>query len=196
MEHKEKGKLFIVTGPSGVGKGTILSEFFKKNKENVFFSVSMTTRKPREGEKDGVNYIFVSEEVFKKAIENDEFLEWAEYSGHYYGTNKNIVLEKLDNGINVILEIETNGAKKVMKKFPDCITIFITPPSIKELETRLRGRHTEDEESIQKRLNAVKNELEVIDKYRYNIVNDEIETAYNKLQSVYDYETNKEYDEE
>ena len=185
---KKTGKLFVVTGPSGVGKGTILTKFFEQNKSGVFYSVSMTTRKPRPVEVNGVNYLFVSEEEFKTAIKNDEFLEWAEYSGNFYGTNKKIVLDKLNNGINVILEIETNGAKKIMDKFPDCITIFFTPPTPEELENRLRGRKTEDEESIKKRLSAFKEELKMIDKYRYNIVNDEVETAYQKLQSVYDYE--------
>lgn len=184
----KKGKLFVVTGPSGVGKGTILNKFFENNKENVFYSVSMTTRKPRPVEIDGVNYLFVSEEDFKKAVLNDEFLEWAEYSGNYYGTNKKIVLDKLNNGINVILEIETNGAKKIMDKFPNCITIFFTPPTPEDLEKRLRGRKTEDEASIQKRLSAYKKELTMLHKYKYNIVNDEVEIAYNKLQSVYDYE--------
>lgn len=190
-EKNKQGKLFIVTGPSGVGKGTILTKFFKNNKEGVFYSVSMTTRKPRPVEVDGVNYLFVSEETFKEAIKKDEFLEWAEYSGHYYGTNKKIVLDKLNQGINVILEIETQGAKKIMEKFKDCITIFFVPPTLEELESRLRGRKTEDEESIKKRLDAVKIELQSLDKYQYNIVNDEVETACQKLQSVYDYECNR-----
>lgn len=184
----KKGKLFVVTGPSGVGKGTILNKFFENNKKNVFYSVSMTTRKPRPVEINGVDYLFVSEEEFKKAVLNDEFLEWAEYSGNYYGTNKKIVLDKLNNGINVILEIETNGAKKIMDKFPNCITIFFLPPTPEDLEKRLRGRQTEDEASIQKRLSAYKKELTILDRYKYNIVNDEVEIAYNKLQSVYDYE--------
>lgn len=188
---KKQGKLFVVTGPSGVGKGTILNKFFENNKENVCYSVSMTTRKPRPVEIDGVNYFFVSKEEFEKAVKNDEFLEWAEYSGNCYGTNKNFVYEKLNNGVNVILEIETQGAKKVMEKFPDCISIFFAPPSLEELEHRLRGRHTEDEASIRKRLNAVKLELSCIENYKYNIINDEVEAAYNKLQAVYDYETSE-----
>lgn len=199
MTDKKKtcktGKLFVVTGPSGVGKGTILNKFFEHNKDNVFYSVSMTTRKPRPVELDGVNYLFVSEDEFKTAIKNDEFLEWAEYSGNLYGTNKKTVLDKLNNGINVILEIETNGAKKIMEKFPDCITIFFTPPTPEELEQRLRGRKTEDESSIKRRLNAFRDELKMIDKYKYNIVNDEVEVAYQKLQSVYDYEIGVDSDE-
>ena len=187
--NNKKGRLFVVTGPSGVGKGTILTKFFENNKNDVCYSVSMTTRKPRPVEINGVHYFIVDEDTFKKAIENDEFLEWANYSGNYYGTNKNFVLEKLNNGINVILEIETNGAKKVMEKFPDCISIFFAPPSLEELEHRLRGRNTEDEESIKKRLEVVKSELMMIDKYKYSIINDEVENALNKLQAVYDFET-------
>ncbi len=186
----KQGKLFVVTGPSGVGKGTILNKFFENNKNGVVYSVSMTTRKPRPVEKDGVNYFFVTEEEFKNAVVNDEFLEWAEYSGNFYGTNKKFVLEKLNQGINVILEIETAGARSVMEKFPDCVTIFFAPPDLDELEARLRGRKTEDEASIQNRLNAVKKELLVIDKYKYNIVNDEVDSALSKLQAIYDYEVN------
>lgn len=188
MENK-KGKLFVVTGPSGVGKGTILNKFFENNKDNVCYSVSMTTRRPRPVEIDGVHYIFTDIDTFKKAIENDEFLEWAQYSGNYYGTNKKFVLDKLNKGINVILEIETQGAKQVMEKFPDCISVFFAPPTLDELEHRLRGRKTEDEDSIKKRLDVVKSELQMIDKYKYSIINDEVENALNKLQAVYDFET-------
>lgn len=191
MENQKpkKGKLFVVTGPSGVGKGTILNKFFENNKEGVCYSVSMTTRAPRPVEVDGVNYFFVSREEFEHAVKNDEFLEWAEYSGNLYGTNKNFVNQKLNEGVNVILEIETQGASKVMEQFKDCVSIFFAPPDLEELETRLRGRHTEDEESIRKRLDVVKTELSFVEKYKYNIVNDEVETAYNKLQAVYDFES-------
>lgn len=186
-----KGKLFVITGPSGVGKGTILNKFFENNKKDACYSVSMTTRAPRPNETNGVNYLFVSKEEFEKAVQNEEFLEWAEYSGNFYGTNKNFVEKKLNEGFNVILEIETKGAGRVMEKFPECITIFFTPPNIEELEHRLRGRHTEDENSIQKRLNAVKSELLAADEYKYRIINDEIDEAYEKLQAVYDFEKNK-----
>ncbi len=186
-----KGKLFVVTGPSGVGKGTILDKFFKTNGNSVCYSVSMTTRPPRPGEIDGNNYIFVTEEEFKLSVQNDEFLEWAEYSGNLYGTSKKFVLEKLNEGKNVILEIETAGAQKVMEKFPDCISIFIMPPNMKELEARLRGRHTETEEAVQRRLCAVKSELSQVEKYKYNIVNDSVEAAVEKLQAIYDFVCNK-----
>ena len=190
----KKGKLFVVTGPSGVGKGTILDKFFDNNGNDVCYSVSMTTRNPRPSEVNGVNYFFVSRDEFKTAVQNDEFLEWAEYSGNYYGTNKKFVEEKLNEGTNVILEIETKGAKKIMEKFPDCITVFFAPPDLNELESRLRGRHTEDENSIKKRLDIVKFELSMIERFKYNIVNDEVENAYNKFQAIYDFETARKED--
>ncbi len=186
MENKN-GKLFIITGPSGVGKGTILKKFFESN-HNIVYSISETTRKPRPGEVHGVNYFFVEKEDFEKSIKNDEFLEWAKYSDNYYGTKKNFVLKALSQGADVLLEIETQGAKKIMEKFPDCITIFFTPPNLDELEKRLRGRKTEDEEAIQKRLHQVKQELTLAPLYKYSIENDKIEDALEKLQAVYNKE--------
>ncbi len=186
MENKN-GKLFIITGPSGVGKGTILKKFFESN-HNIIYSISETTRKPRPGEVHGVNYFFVEKEDFEKSIKNDEFLEWAKYSDNYYGTKKNFVLKALSQGADVLLEIETQGAKKIMEKFPDCITIFFTPPNLDELEKRLRGRKTEDEEAIQKRLHQVKQELTLAPLYKYSIENDKIEDALEKLQAVYNKE--------
>ncbi len=188
MENKS-GKLFIITGPSGVGKGTILKKFFENN-HNIIYSISETTRKPRPGETHGVNYFFVEKEDFENSIKNDEFLEWAKYSDNYYGTKKNFVLKALSQGADVLLEIETQGAKKIMEKFPDCITIFFIPPNLDELEKRLRGRKTEDEEAIQKRLHQVKQELTLAPLYKYAIENDKVETALEKLQAVYDKEKN------
>ncbi len=189
MESKSFGKLFIITGPSGVGKGTILEKFFHNNK-NIIYSISETTRKPRPGEVNGVNYFFVTNEEFEASIQNDEFLEWAKYSDNYYGTKKKFVLKALSQGADVLLEIETQGAKKIMEKFPDCITIFFTPPNLDELEKRLRGRKTEDEESIQKRLQRVREELKLAPHYKYAIVNDKVEDALEKLQKVYENEKN------
>ena len=186
-DNPPKGKLFVITGPSGVGKGTILERFFHDNK-NIIYSISQTTRKPRPGEVHGVNYFFVSHEDFEKSIQNDELLEWAKYSDNYYGTKKDFVLKALEKGADVLLEIETKGAKKITEKFPDCITVFFTPPNLDELEKRLRGRKTEDEASIQKRLKIVKEELELSTIYKYTIENDEVENALNKLQAVYDFE--------
>jgi len=189
MESKSFGKLFIITGPSEVCKGTILEKFFHNNK-NIIYSISETTRKPRPGEVNGVNYFFVTKEEFEASIQNDEFLEWAKYSDNYYGTKKKFVLKALSQGADVLLEIETQGAKKIMEKFPDCITIFFTPPNLDELEKRLRGRKTEDEESIQKRLQRVREELKLAPHYKYAIVNDKVEDALEKLQKVYENEKN------
>lgn len=182
---QKTAKLFVLTGPSGVGKGTVLKKFFEKNKGDIIYSISATTRPPRPGEVEGVNYFFVSKEEFEKEIENDDFLEWANYSGNYYGTKKSFVMKKLKEGTNVLLEIEAQGAKKIMEKFPDCVSIFIAPPDLAELEKRLRGRNTETEEAIQKRLLAVQAELEESKKFKHVIINDEIERAFLKLDEIF-----------
>ncbi len=187
MENN-KGKLFIITGPSGVGKGTILNKFFEKNRKNIVCSVSTTTRNPRPNEQEGVNYFYVSKEDFEKSIENEEFLEWARYSENYYGTKKEYVLKKLNQGFDVVLEIEAQGARQVMEKFGECISIFITPPNLDELEKRLRGRKTESEEAIEKRLDAVKTEMAQKKYFKHTITNDEIERAYLELQEIYESE--------
>ena len=184
----KKAKLYVITGPSGVGKGTVLNKFFEKNKGDIIYSVSATTRKPREGEKDGVNYFFITKEEFEKEIENNEFLEWAKYSDNYYGTKKEFVLNSLKNGVSVILEIEAQGAKKVMQEHPECVSIFIMPPNMEELEKRLRGRKTESEDMILKRLNIVKSELEEAKNYKYIVINDKVEKAFSTLQEIYEKE--------
>ncbi len=182
------GKLFIITGPSGVGKGTILNEFFT-SAPNVRYSISSTTRKPREGEIHGRHYYFISEEEFLTAIERGEFLEHARYGENYYGTGEKFVSETLEQGCDVILEIEVQGAKKVMQKRPDAISIFIAPPSLKELERRLRGRKTEDEASILKRLEIAHTEIAEIDLYKYNFKNITVEDSLHQLQEIYNKET-------
>ena len=184
----KKAKLYVITGPSGVGKGTVLNKFFEKNKGDIIYSVSATTRKPREGEKHGVNYFFITKEEFEKEIENNEFLEWAKYSDNYYGTKKEFVLNSLKNGVSVILEIEAQGAKKVMQEHPECVSIFIMPPNMEELEKRLRGRKTESEDMILKRLNIVKSELEEAKNYKYIVINDKVEKAFSTLQEIYEKE--------
>ena len=184
----KKAKLYVITGPSGVGKGTVLNKFFEKNKGDIIYSVSATTRKPREGEKHGVNYFFITKEEFEKEIENNEFLEWAKYSDNYYGTKKEFVLNSLKNGVSVILEIEAQGAKKVMQEHPECVSIFIMPPNMEELEKRLRGRKTESEEMILKRLNIVKSELEEAKNYKYIVINDKVDQAFRQLQEIYEKE--------
>lgn len=185
-----QGRLYIVAGCSGVGKGTLLKLFLKQN-PNIIFSISATTRKPREGEQDGVNYFYVSKEEFQTSIDNNEFLEWAEFSGNFYGTKKSFVEKTLNKGIDVILEIEVQGAAQVKQKMPDAVSIFIMPPSVEELEARLRGRHTESEEAIQKRLHEANREIEAGKSFDYRIVNDNLDDALKRLQDVFDSERRK-----
>ncbi|MCD7878650.1 MAG: guanylate kinase [Candidatus Gastranaerophilales bacterium] len=179
-----KGHLFIISGCSGVGKGTLL-KLFLENHPEIKLSISATTRNPREGEIDGINYFFISKEEFEKAAQNGEFLEWAEFSGNYYGTKKNYIEKTLAKGIDIILEIEVKGANQVKSKMPDAVTIFIMPPSINTLETRLRGRHTEDESAIQLRLKEAEREIEAGKKFDYIVVNDNLETALNNLEKIF-----------
>jgi len=177
------GKLFIISGSSGVGKGTLIKAFLDKHSE-FKLSVSCTTRNPREGEIDGENYFFLTKDEFRSRIENNEFLEWAEFSGNIYGTQKSYVEKKLAEGKNLILEIDTKGALQVKSQIPEAVLIFILPPSLEELEARLRGRHTETEEAIQKRLEFTKLEMENSKSFDYQIVNDSIENAVKKLEEI------------
>lgn len=186
---ENKAKLIIFTGPSGVGKGTILADFFKKADNNIVYSISSTTRAPRDGEINGMHYYFISKEEFEKLIKEDSFLEYAQYSGNYYGTNKKFVDEKINSGKSVLLEIELQGALQVMEKRPDAVTIFIKPPTFEELEKRLRGRHTESEEAIQKRLKAAHNEMNNVNKFHYVIENDVVKRAVDELIEIYNKET-------
>ena len=179
-----KGKLFIISGSSGVGKGTLIKEFLKQA-ENIYLSVSSTTRKPREGEEHGKNYYFISREEFEQDVQNGDFLEWAEFSGNRYGTNKKRVEEVLNSGKNVLLEIEVQGAKQVKTKMPEAVLIFILPPSLEELEKRLRGRGTESEEAIQKRLKAIEFESKESENYDYKVVNDTIDRAVAEILEIY-----------
>lgn len=181
---KKQGKLFVIAGSSGVGKGTLIKRFLEKNPE-IKYSVSFTTRAPRPGEINGVNYFFTTKEDFEIAVENGEFLEWAKFSDNYYGTKAATVKETLDSGQNLILEIETQGALQIMKKFPNAEFIFIHPPSLKALETRLRGRGTESEDAIQKRLSVVKQELEISKLFTHQVVNDNIDKALEDLQQIF-----------
>lgn len=183
MEKNTTKKLYVISGSSGVGKGTVLKGFMSKHPD-FMLSISCTTRKPRTGEQDGVNYFFLSKEDFKRNVEEDKFLEWAEFAGNFYGTKKKYIQQCLNDGMNVILEIETNGALQVKKKMPEAVLIFIAPPSLEALENRLRGRHTEDEETIQKRLNEVKKELECAKKYDYRVINDNLENAIEELEKI------------
>lgn len=177
------GKLFVISGSSGVGKGTVIKEFLKKH-PNFKLSVSCTTRKPREGEVNGIHYFFLSKEDFKTKVEHNDFLEWAEFSGNMYGTQREYVKSKLSEGKNLILEIDTKGALNVKKIMPEATLIFILPPSFEELEARLRGRHTETEEAIQKRLNSTRLEMENSKLFDFQIINDSVENAIQSLEKI------------
>lgn len=188
-------KLFVISGCSGVGKGTVINEFMKRNGQNFVLSVSCTTRQPRQGEVHGINYFFLTHEEFEKNIEEGKFLEYAQFAGNYYGTKKKYITQKLDEGFNVILEIDTQGALQVKEKMPEAILIFIAPPGVNvetgdisggvaELEKRLRGRHTEDEETIRKRLSQARTELERSQKYDFTVINDNVEQAVEEIERI------------
>ena len=176
-------QLYVISGSSGVGKGTVIKEFLAKHPD-FKLSISCTTRKKRDGEVDGKSYYFISQEEFDKCIKNDEFLEWAEFSGNRYGTKKNYVEDCLKKGQNLILEIDTKGALNVKKLMPEAHLIFILPPSMKELEARLRGRHTETEDAIQKRLASIKLEIENSKYFDYKVINDTVENAIYQLEKI------------
>lgn len=179
----KKGTLFVITGPSGAGKGTVLKEVFSAL-DGLYFSVSGTTRAPREGEVDGVHYHFMTRERFEELIANDRFLEYAQYNGNYYGTPLDPVEEHLEQGHDVILEIELQGALQVKKRLPKAVTVFIAPPSFEELERRLRGRGTETEEVIQNRLAIARQECANMDEFRFIVVNDEVDAAADRLRAI------------
>lgn len=175
--------LFVISGSSGVGKGTVIKKFLERNPD-FKLSVSCTTRAKRPGEEHGVNYFYLTREEFMQSVKNGEFLEWAEFSGNCYGTNKTFVEDGLKNNENILLEIDTQGAKQVKEKMSNAILIFIMPPSFAELEKRLRGRGTETEEAIQKRLNTVKAEMENAKYFHYQVVNDDVERAVEEIENI------------
>jgi len=167
-------KLIIITGPSGVGKGTVVKELLDRNKD-IWLSISATTRDPRMGEIDGENYYFISDKRFKNMIDNNEFLEWAQFAGNYYGTPLSTVNEKIKNGFIVLLEIEVEGAKQIKEKFPESISIFLLPPSKEELEKRIRNRGTEKEEAINRRLSRANYEIASSDKFDFVLTNHDVD---------------------
>ncbi len=180
----KRGLLIIISGPSGVGKGTIRKYFEKDEKLNITYSTSMTTREPREGEVDGKDYFFVSKDVFEKAIDNGELLEYAQFVGNYYGTPLQEVNRLRDLGKNVLLEIEVQGASLVQEKCPEAVSIFIIPPSMEELEKRIRGRRTEPEEIIQQRLAKATKELKLVNNYKYIVCNDDPKLAADLISAI------------
>lgn len=178
-----KGKAFIISGPSGVGKSTVLGELLKKRKD-IYFSVSATTRAPRPGEVDGVHYHFLNVETFRQWIDQNEFFEHAEFVGNYYGTPKKYVYEAMENGKDVILDIEVQGAIQVKAKMPEVVRIFVAPPSWRELERRLTDRGTDTTDKIQKRLQRAKDDFDTANIYDYFVINDTVEGAVAELDAI------------
>ena len=183
MNSKRKGQLIVLSGPSGVGKSTVISELLGARRD-IYFSVSFTTRQPRVGEEDGVNYNFVTRDVFEEMIAGEELLEYAEYVHNYYGTSLKVIQEKLDAGIDVLLDIEVQGAAKVRAKCPDAVLIFIVPPSFEELSRRLHRRATDQEEVIQGRLKKAREEYRQIPNYDYLVVNDKVSEAAAEIMAI------------
>ena len=183
IRKKEKGQLIVLSGPSGVGKSTVIAELLGQ-RNNIHFSVSYTTRQPRVGEQNGVNYNFVSREEFEGMIQRDELLEYAEYVNNYYGTSLKVIQEKLDAGIDVLLDIEVQGAAKVRSRCPDALFIFIIPPSFEELSRRLHRRATDAEEVIQGRLQKAREECKQIPNYDYLVVNDKVSEAAGEIIAI------------
>lgn len=178
-----KGTLVVVSGFSGAGKGTVLSQVFQR-RPDLYFSVSFTTRAPRTGEREGVDYHFITRQAFEERIQRGEFLEYAEYVGNYYGTSLKVIQEKLDQGIDVILEIEIQGAAKVREKMPEAVSLFLVPPSFEELSRRLHSRGTDSEETIQQRLATARREVKEIVNYDYIVVNDTVDQAVGEILAI------------
>lgn len=180
-----KGKIFVISGPSGSGKDTLMVEVFKK-RPDLKFSISSITRPMREGEVEGEKYNFISREKFEAMLENDMFLEHNVFVGNYYGTPKQPVLEAAENGFNILIEVDVNGADQIREKLPQAISIFIMPPSVEVLRKRLSGRGTETEDLINKRMESALSEMERAPEYNYIVVNDDIETAVNEIIEIID----------
>lgn len=181
---KERGLLIVLSGPSGVGKGTVRQAIFSQEDTKFEYSISVTTRKPREGERNGVDYFFKTREEFEHMIENKKLLEWAEYVGNYYGTPVDYVEQTLSEGKDVFLEIEVQGALQVRDAFPEGLFIFLAPPSLSELQNRIITRGTESEELIRNRMAAAKEEIEMMDAYDYVVENDDVELACERIKAI------------
>lgn len=179
---KTKGQLIVLSGPSGVGKSTVIAELMAQR--TLHFSVSYTTRQPRVGEQDGVNYNFVSRQEFERMIADNELLEYAEYVDNYYGTSLKVIREKLDSGVDVLLDIEVKGAAKVRQSCPEAIFIFMIPPSFEELSRRLHARNTDKEDVITGRLEKARLEYKEIPNYDYLVINDKVSNAVGEIESI------------
>ena len=183
MKETRKGMLLVISGPSGAGKGTLVGRLLEQD-PSFAFSVSVTTRGRRENEIEDVHYHFISEAEYDKLLEEDAFIEHASVHGHRYGTLKSEVYERMERGQNVLLDIDTQGAKTVMEKEKNCVSVFILPPSYHELRVRLHTRNTEAEEEIQRRLANARGEIEQMGRYRYLVVNDDLELAFSQLSAI------------
>ncbi|MBR0219234.1 MAG: guanylate kinase [Clostridia bacterium] len=183
MREERKSMLIVISGPSGVGKGTIYSQLLK-NDHSLTFSVSVTTRAPRVGEREGIDYFFISQEEYDRLLSENAFLEHATVHGNSYGTLKSQVEAKLAAGWSVVLDIDPQGARNVMKIWPDCVSIFLLPPSYEELRKRLYGRNTENPEAIECRLRNARGEIEQANLYQYNVVNDDVGRAYQRVAAI------------
>lgn len=180
---EKRGKLIVISGPAGTGKGTVVKALLSRN-ENMRLSVSATTRSPRPGETNGVEYFFKTREGFEEMIAHDAFIEYTQYNGNYYGTPKQAVIDMLDAGYDVILEIEVEGAGNAKRALPEALLIFLAPPSKKILRERLTNRGTETPEVIERRLQIAERELSLADKYDYIVVNDVVEDAAKRIESI------------
>lgn len=184
MKLDNQGLLIVISGPSGVGKGTVRKALFQRSDHDLAYSISMTTRKPRKGEVDGVDYYFVSREEFERRIKNNQFLEYAEFVGNYYGTPKDKVLDQLNKGSEVVLEIEVNGASQIKKIMPDAVFIFIAPPTYDALEKRLIARGTEHSDAIKERIEKAHHEIKLANNYDYIVINDEVDNAADRIMAI------------
>lgn len=184
IKRKNTGQIIVISAPSGAGKGTVIAELLKNDDKSRWLSVSATSRGMREGEKEGVNYYYLTEEEFKKKIDEDYFLEYTNYAGNFYGTPKEHIKKHLEKGIDVILEIEIEGATNIKKLIPEAIFIFIMPPSLKTLVKRLKGRGTESNDKIIKRFHEAYKEINEVTKYNYVVVNDEIQDTVNTIEAI------------